>query len=371
MILNGQPVFPGGSSELFGHLFTGPAFNVPQKDFAEMRRNKQRVRQLCVGNLGCLAGAAQIAADEKIHRVVLKEILQSQSLILAFGIQGNVCVSLQAALMIPVGQPVTEEMNDFLHSGSIEALATHDGKGKNLNMNNIFRALRQSFEALLKIRMFLLIMGPPVVTVLGLLILFLVFWSTWTEGLAHLISHLWGYQWIQSVTGFTELAFWMAVLFLILVFLPLAYVLSVLIVSIFVMPVVLKWVGDGEYKHLEKRRGGSVVGSVWNTLKATAIFAVGFVITLPLWFVPGCQILVPVLLTAWLNKKVFLYDVLQDYASKEERRRIENEESAGLYGMGLLLGLLSYIPLAFFFVPIISALSYTYYGLNALEDRRR
>ncbi|UXR63805.1 EI24 domain-containing protein [Bdellovibrio bacteriovorus] len=238
-------------------------------------------------------------------------------------------------------------------------------------MNNIFRALRQSFEALLKIRMFLLILGPPVLTVLGLMILFVIFWSTWTTGLAQLISHVWGYQWIQSATGFTELAFWMAVLFLILIFIPLAYVLSVLIVSIFVMPVVLKWVGDGEYKNLEKRRGGSVVGSLWNTLKATVGFVIGFVVTLPLWFVPGCQVLVPLLLTAWLNKKVFLYDVLQDYADKDERQRIEKEESAGLYGMGLLLGLLSYIPLAFFFVPIISALSYTYYGLNALQARRR
>lgn len=219
--------------------------------------------------------------------------------------------------------------------------------------------------------MFFLVLGPPLVTVLALLALFVLQWTSWVASLAQIFSHFWGYQWLQQATGFADLSLWIAGLFLILLFFPLAYVLSVLIVSVFVMPVVLKWVGDESYQHLEKRRGGSIAGSLWNTLWATLVFIAGFVVTLPLWFVPGLQVLVPLLLTAWLNKKVFLYDVLQDYASKEERKAIEGEQSASLYGMGFLLGLLSYIPLAFFFVPIISALSYTYYGLNALEERRK
>ncbi|ASD63992.1 hypothetical protein B9G79_10640 [Bdellovibrio bacteriovorus] len=280
-------------------------------------------------------------------------------------------MSLQAKLRVPVGKPMTEEMNGFSHSGSIEALASGIGKRKNQNMKNIFRALKQAFESLLRLRMFLLILGPPVATVFVLLVLFIVYWSAWTAGVAGLIGNLWGFQWVQQVTGLTDLSLWLAMLFLVMIFIPLAYVISVLIVSVFVMPIVLKWVGDQDFRNLEKRRGGTVVGSVWNTLKATILFVVGFMVTLPLWLIPGCQLVVPLVLTAWLNKKVFLYDVLQDYASKEERKSIESEESGSLYLMGLLLGLLSYIPLAFFFVPIISALSYTYYGLNALEDRRK
>jgi uncharacterized protein involved in cysteine biosynthesis len=91
---------------------------------------------------------------------------------------------------------------------------------------------------------------------------------------------------------------------------------------------------------------------------------------LPLWFLPGCQIVVPLLLTAWLNKKIFMYDVLQEFASKEERQQILEEESGRLYGLGIILGAFSYIPLVFFFIPVLSALSYTYYGLNELVGRR-
>lgn len=238
-------------------------------------------------------------------------------------------------------------------------------------MKNIFRALRQSFEALFRFRMLFLILGPPVLVVLGLVILFALYWSAWTTGLAGLLTHLWGYDSIVAATGFVNLAWWMAVVFLILAFLPLAFVISILVVSIFVMPVVLKWVGDEDFKSLEKRRGGSTLGSVGNTLWASVVFVFLFVLTLPLWLVPGFQILVPLSLAAWLNKRVFLYDVLQDYASKEERKLIQEQEALELYGMGLILGLLSYIPLAFLLVPILSALSYTYYGLHALSSLRR
>jgi len=237
-------------------------------------------------------------------------------------------------------------------------------------MSSIFRAFRQSFESLLRLRMFLLILLPPVVAVLLVFILFIVFWQAWSVGLAAFLEGLTPFRWIQDTTGFQEFAAFSAVVFLILAFIPLAYLTAVFFTSVFIMPLVLKIVVDSNYKHLEKKRGGTIIGSLWNTLVATFVFIAAFIITLPLWLVPGCQVLIPLLLTAWLNKKVFLYDVLQDFASPEERKRIEKEEAGSLYGMGLLLGLISYIPLAFFLVPVLSALCYTYYGLNALMDRR-
>lgn len=238
-------------------------------------------------------------------------------------------------------------------------------------MSNILKSLQMAFASLLRIRMLLLILLPPFVSILALLSLFVFFWNDWSVELARLFSGLWGFQWFQALTGFVDLGLWMAFVFLVLLFVPLSYALAIFVVSVLVMPVVLKWVGDADFKHLEKKRGGSLLGSVVNTLWAMAVFLGGFIVTLPLWLIPGFQVLIPLLLTAWLNKKVFLYDVLQDFASEEERRRIESEERGPLYGMGFLLGLFSYVPLAFLLVPLITALSYTYYGLNALEARRK
>lgn len=261
-------------------------------------------------------------------------------------------------------------MYDSWHSVSIESLATGNGKGKDCFMNTILRALKQAFDSLLRLRMFWLIVLPPLVSSLGLFMVFAYFWSGWTLGLGGFLDSLSIFQWLREFTGLVSFSMWAAVVFLILLFIPLVFLSSLLLTALFVMPVVLSRVSKADFPHLEKKRGGSLIGSLWNTLWVTAVFTVAFVVTLPLWLVPGFQILVPLVLTAWLNKKIFLYDVLQDFASEDERKRIEQEEAGPLYGMGLLLGLLSYIPLAIFLIPVMSALSYTYFGLNALVDRR-
>lgn len=252
----------------------------------------------------------------------------------------------------------------------IESLATENEKGKDLNMSTFQRSLFQAFQSLLKFKILMLALLPAVASFVGLFILYVVSWQSWVTGLSSIFSEMTVFQWIEGLSGLESFSVWIAVAFLLFTFIPLLYLFSVLLTSLFLMPIVLKVVGD-EFKYIEKKRGGSVLGSVCNTLFSTVLFLFAFAVTLPLWLLPGSQILVPLLLTAWLNKKIFLYDVLQDFATKEERKRIEKEENFSLYGMGMLLGLLSYIPLAFFFIPILAALSYTYFGLYALSDRRR
>lgn len=237
-------------------------------------------------------------------------------------------------------------------------------------MTKILRSFRQSFEALLSLRMFLLVVLPPLVAFVSLLIVFLTYWEVWVGGLGGLFANMTVFSWIQNITGLQDLAAWTAMVFLVLAFLPLAYVAAVLLTSVFILPVVLKWVVISDFPHLEKRQGGSTIGSLVNAFSATFLFLVAFVVTLPFWFLPGFQVLVPLSLTAWLNRKIFVYDVLQDYASADERVRISQAEASPLLGMGFLLGLLAYIPLAFFLVPVLSALCYCYYCLNALKELR-
>lgn len=235
-------------------------------------------------------------------------------------------------------------------------------------MDKIFKALRLALGALLNTKMLGLLLIPPFVAVGGLFILFFVFWQGWTVDLGQYFGGLWIFQWAQ---GFPDLGYWLAVIFLLLLFVPLSYLLAVLLTSLFVMPLVLLSLGKTTYADLEKKRGGTVAGSVWNTLKTTILFLVYFIFSLPLWLIPGGQLVIPIFLTAWLNKRIFLYDVLQDYASVEERHLIEKTRAPQLYGLGMILGLLAYFPLAFFVVPVVSALSYSYFGLEELREMRR
>ncbi|MEN0059623.1 MAG: EI24 domain-containing protein [Bdellovibrio sp.] len=238
-------------------------------------------------------------------------------------------------------------------------------------MIKIMRSFRLALLALVRLKMILLIVGPPFLAVTLLLGVFLYFGSAWVGSLTSFLSGLSILQWMQSWNYFHEFMTWTSVIFVILFFFPLAFVTSIFLTSLVVVPVALPWILRVDYPHLEKKRGGSIVGSVVNTIVATGVFLFLFVITTPLWLVPGCQVMVPAALSAWLNKKVFLYDVLQDVASKEERLQIEKQESLPMYGMGFLLGLLSYIPLAFLVVPVISALCYIYYALEEVSQRRR
>lgn len=240
-------------------------------------------------------------------------------------------------------------------------------------MGKILQAFRQSFESLLSLRMFALVMFPPVVAFIGAFILFYVFWAPWSLGISSFLEGTWFFTTMAGFFGGSSLANmagWTAAVLLILAFIPLVILGAVLLTSIFVAPVALELIARKDFKGLEKKRGGTMVGSVWNALKAAGIFVFLFIVTLPLWFIPGCQIAIPVLLTAWLNKKVFVYDVLQDYATAEERKLIESQERGGFYGMGILLGLMAYIPFAFLVIPVISALCYIYYCLNELQRLR-
>ncbi|MNJ98612.1 CysZ-like protein [compost metagenome] len=243
-------------------------------------------------------------------------------------------------------------------------------------MGKVFKAFRQSFESLLSPKILGLVLMPPLISFFGLLLIFMMFWSGWVTGLEVFFQDTWIFQMLgkafaaiglQDVQG---VAGWIAAVFLILLFLPLTILVAVIITSIFVMPVALELIRRQDFKHLERRRGGSTMGSLWNTLKVSAVFIFAFAVTLPLWLIPGCQIAIPVLLAAWLNKRIFVYDVLQDFASREERKLIETQERGGLYGMGVLLGLMAYIPFAFLVIPVVAALCYIYYCLNELDRLR-
>lgn len=242
-------------------------------------------------------------------------------------------------------------------------------------MDKILPTIRQSFSALVSFKILLLILLPPLVSFLGVLVFFVSFWGDWQNTLTGVFENLWLIEvfgrWFEGWgAGAYEFAYWSAIVFLVLIFFPTVFLFTVFITSVFVMPLILAVVSRADFKHLERKKGGTVFGSLVNTMLISLSYVGLFILSLPLWFIPGCQIILPILLSAWLNKKIFVYDVLQDFASREERRTIEAQEQKGLYGLGFLLGFMSYIPLAILFVPAFSALCYTYYCLNQLTELR-
>ncbi|MBX2987125.1 MAG: EI24 domain-containing protein [Bdellovibrionaceae bacterium] len=240
-------------------------------------------------------------------------------------------------------------------------------------MSLIFPALRAAFRLFFHPRILRVVIGLPV---LSLFLWGAVFYFTWTPITGALTAWLGG-GWLEqkSLAWFS----WSAadigrgggfVLALILFF-PLSYVTTLVLTSLFVAPLVQSFLLKNEFPGLERRRGGSLSGGVGNTLAAGTLYLLLFALTLPLWLLPGGAVVVPVVLTAWLNRRVLTYDLLQDVASDEERRRLQRDFGGPLFLMCLALAFLSLVPGLGFFLPVWSTLALGWFCDAALARTRR
>lgn len=236
----------------------------------------------------------------------------------------------------------------------------------------IARALRLTLVSLLRPEILLMLFVPFVVSLILWFAIFWFFWGAWVAGLSGLLQSTWLMDWLGSGAGLESLSglHWVSGLFLVLIFLPLTYLTALLLTSGLVMPLMVQMIVRRDYADLEKLRGGSLRGSVWNSLWAGGIYLFLFALSLPFWLVPGLAFVLPVLLNAWLNKRVFVYDSLQDFAAREEFTLLERRERGRLYGLGILLALLTYLPLVSFILPVLSGLAYAHYCLGALREQR-
>lgn len=157
---------------------------------------------------------------------------------------------------------------------------------------------------------------------------------------------------------------------LVLLLLPLVYATAATIVAVFALPLILERVAARDYAELEKRQGGSQVGSAINALVALAWYLLGLILTLPLWLIPGLGLILPWLLSAWLNQRAYRYDALMQHADRDEYQRLIGAHRGKLLLVGLGAGALNYIPLVNLLAPAYAGLAFVHYCLETLRDMR-
>jgi hypothetical protein len=173
---------------------------------------------------------------------------------------------------------------------------------------------------------------------------------------------------------------------------PAVVVLSLLAIAVLVTPAVVKLVTQRRFADLERKRGGSNVGSVMHALGLTTIALLLTVASMPLWFFPLMILVLPPLIWGWLAYRLMVYDVLAEHASKWERRQLIKRHRSSLWLMGIITGYLGgapsllwasglvfmalapvFIPLAIWMYMLVfafSALWFTHFALKALKDLR-
>ncbi|WP_415033655.1 EI24 domain-containing protein [Azonexus sp.] len=172
----------------------------------------------------------------------------------------------------------------------------------------------------------------------------------------------WGVPWLA--TALAWLGGWMAIF-------ALAYLAALLLAALLVMPLLLRHLAATEYRDLAQLGADSFVAASMNSLGAALLFVLLWVLTIPLWLIPGLSLVVPLLLMAWLNRCTFAYDALSAHASEEEWQMLSARHKAPLLLLGFFMALLAHVPLLGLLAPALAALAFVHYGLESLRRLRQ
>ena len=236
-------------------------------------------------------------------------------------------------------------------------------------MDKVFGALAGAVRSLVHPIILVVMVIPMVISLVFWLVVGWLAWDAW--------SHLAQTQvvgWMPSTwTAKWDLA-WLgtvaALMGAVMALAPMVIVTSLLIATLFAMPILLSHVARESFSDLERRRGGTISGSAWNAVVALGGFLILWVLTLPLWLLGPLAVVVPLLLSANLNQRLFRYDALSEHASAEEMGRIFNQARGRLFLLGLITGLLYFIPPFSLVAPVLSALAFIHLCLRELQDLR-
>lgn len=237
-------------------------------------------------------------------------------------------------------------------------------------MDRVITALLGAVRDLREARILALVLVPPVGAFVLWTVLAWAYWDDWITWVdANLATTSVG-QWVQSLDP-GWLVSSAATLVLIVLVVPMILITVVVITELVAMPVIVKVVGHRHFGALEMRRGGTVMGGVWNAVRGIVLFALLWLFSVPLWLTGIGALVLPPLLSAWFTQRMFRYDALAEHASAGEYRQIVQGSSGRLILMGLVLALFYYVPLLNLVVPVLSGLAFTHLCLGELSRLRQ
>jgi uncharacterized protein involved in cysteine biosynthesis len=186
----------------------------------------------------------------------------------------------------------------------------------------------------------------------------------WQPASTWIFSKLPEWRWLDWMGG------WLAHIVLLFAFAPLVYGTTLLLIASFSLPRMMAIVAARDYPQLVRHGNGAFWGSIGNTLLAGLVFALVWLLTLPLLLVPGMLLVLPLGLTAWLNQRTFRYDALAEHANPEERRRIVAAHRGELTSAGLITAVAMHVPVLNLLVPAWTALVFVHLCLAWLAALR-
>lgn len=236
-------------------------------------------------------------------------------------------------------------------------------------MTPILDALSRAFRDLFQFKVLWVVIWPMLAAVLLWLVLGMVFWDTFSGWIANGLAAIGIQTWLDGVEPRWVANGIQAVLHLLL-FVPLVFISALLITALFAMPALIRLVAERDYPQLKRESGGSMGGNLLNALAAVGVFIAIWALSLPLWLI-GAGVLVPFVAATYLNQRLFRYDALAEHASREEMLALFSQHQSSWWGLGLLTGLLQFVPLLNLLAPALTALAFIHFGFARLANLRQ
>lgn len=252
-------------------------------------------------------------------------------------------------------------------------VAPSAAKERSVGVAGVPRAFKRALVSQCHPRMLLAMLLPFVVMFVGGVLLIWLFWDPLTGWIAAEAGE-WDTinrvdEWLVAI-GLFSLKVWLVPLIAAAILLPSAGVLGLAVAAVCVMPMVLRHVESREYRGLARRGGWSLPLGLWNATWVIAVFAIGWLLTLPLWLFPPLALALPVLWWAFAFNYMLRVDALADHASSRERQVLAKRHNLGFWTLGFICALINLLPPAWIVLPVFSSLVYAHYGLDALERLR-
>lgn len=236
-------------------------------------------------------------------------------------------------------------------------------------MTSTLDALSRAFRDLFQFKVLWIVIWPILAASSLWLVLGVAFWDVFSGWITSGLTAIGIQSWLEGVEPRWVAHGIQAAMHLIL-FVPLIFITALVITALFAMPALIRLVADRNYPQLKRENGGSIAGNLLNALLAIGIFVAIWVVTLPLWLI-GVGVVVPFIAAAYLNQRLFRFDALAEHASHEEMQALFSQYQSSWWGLGLLTGLLQFVPLLNLFAPVLTALAFIHFGLGRLAGLRQ
>lgn len=233
-------------------------------------------------------------------------------------------------------------------------------------MTEVMLALKRSLTTLGRGRVWLYMLIPTLLTLLVMVVLAIFSLDNLVNAFIEQppMSWIadWGAFWLAK--GLALIGGWMVVL-------SASYLLSMVLTAVLVLPLLLNHLSALDYPDLARMGKDSFVGATWNSVWAAVLFVIGWLVTLPLWLIPGLGLLLPFFWMGWLNRRTFAYDALAAHANEDEWRVLRREQAMALLVLGLLMAVLAHVPFLGLIAPAFAALAYVHFCLESLRRLRQ